>query len=294
VYSYNEELPDVVVEEMTFDERKAHHAENVRRRMEETLQDPDFIAWRDECVKFAQRRHGAERMAFACVHVDEASLHMHIVFHNHGFSVKPMIAGCDAARDLLENDAPRKQIQAALNGGKKKMLDDFHSEVGVKFGTKRISQNPRKRKSPADYKNDLAMAEAAVQTRRILRAAELEAANTIANAQKRASEIGAKALVDKEATFMMMEAEISRIKANARVELDARAKTIQVAQEKAVLKLQEANLKIAAVIRFEDAIFERLAIAVREGLYKRAEAYAVLSSMSLDARPLNRLLEAST
>lgn len=183
---------------LPIDEQRRISREIIAARRETMLTD-DFIRWRELTLDWVQARYAAHLLA-AVIHLDEENLHMHVLLHRDGLTVKPLLAGHIEATAVAAADGTRKQMQAAHNAAKRALIDQFHLAVGIKCGFSRKSPHPRGRKSAVKHKLEVAerlaeyeRREAEKESRRIKAAAELEAQTIIVNARRRANAALAKA-----------------------------------------------------------------------------------------------------
>lgn len=87
----------------------------------------DKFVFAEECLRFIERRHGAENIISARLHLDEATPHVHII-------VAPVFANALVVGPFMGN-----------RGILRKLQDDFYDEVSSKFGLARRSENPSSR-----------------------------------------------------------------------------------------------------------------------------------------------------
>jgi len=193
VASYPSASAPPVDPEATSDQRRAAHAELVKSRLE-IIKQPEFTNWRDLTVGWAQMRYGAERIAYAVIHLDETEIHLHIGADAEGYSVRPLMAGASAALAVAKARGTRKEQQTANNKGKAELLDSYQREVGEPCGLARTGPTPRKRMSSTDLKKAKTKAlcdelerRAHEEARRLAKAAEAEAKAVVATARARAA-----------------------------------------------------------------------------------------------------------
>lgn len=202
---------DLELEKMPLPEKRALHRKLVAANRE-LARSKEFIAWRDATIAWALQRYtaaGAVPVA-ACVHVDESNLHLHMTFHNHTSSVKPLMAGPAAALKVERSGGSKKSAQQALLAANRELGDDYHQAVSVHFGHERRSSAPKpsptgraysKKRAKEIAKQLVAQAE---EDSRLMKAAAMREAEAI----RRTAEERARQSV--EAAYELAEAEIGR------------------------------------------------------------------------------------
>ena len=83
----------------------------------------DKFVFAEECLRFIERRHGAENIISARLHLDEATPHVHII-------AAPVFANALVVGPFMGN-----------RGILRKLQNDFYGEVSSKFGLARRSEN---------------------------------------------------------------------------------------------------------------------------------------------------------
>lgn len=177
---------------MSTSERRSFYVALVSERRATTLQSAAFVQWRDATIKWASNRYGKDKTLIAAVHLDESHLHLHMVFHNNGFSVKPMMAGPAAAVLARQSGATLAQARSADLRGKKALIDDYYTTVGKPCGLVRRTSTPQPRLPTPEYKRkkaqdvaEILLRQAEDDAQRMRRAAELEAETILENGRRR-------------------------------------------------------------------------------------------------------------
>jgi hypothetical protein len=113
--------------------------------------DPAYLAWRNRTIAWFRRRYGDEHIVCILEHVDEGHLHLHVLVHNFGASVKPFRAGEIAVAKAIAKGVPKSEHGKEYRSGITAMLDDYWQDVGAPCGLSRRSAAPRPRAPNKKY-----------------------------------------------------------------------------------------------------------------------------------------------
>lgn len=105
-----------------------------------------YLRWRELVIEWVLSRYGNDRVAYGLEHGDESTGHLHFGIHNHGASVKFLMAGPMAVAHAEKLGVPRQDYGAAYRRGCQLLQDEFQKKVGGPCGLGRISPNPRGRR----------------------------------------------------------------------------------------------------------------------------------------------------
>jgi len=72
--------------------------------------DPDCVDWRARTISWIRQRYGDEHIACILEHVDEGHQHLHVLLHNGGASVKPLMSGEIAVASARGAGVPQSEL----------------------------------------------------------------------------------------------------------------------------------------------------------------------------------------
>lgn len=216
------QVSDADLARMPAAERRAAHRKLVDANRE-LARSTEFREWRDAAVAWARRRYSRAVPVTACVHVDEANLHLHMIFHNGTASVKPLIAGLGAALLIRKQGGSRKQAQDALYAANRQLGDEYHQSVSSRFDHLRRSAAPKPSPTGRAYSKKRAreiaarlVAQAEEESRALREAAKQEVDAIKASGEERARADVEAAVAQAEADMVARrEMELERLKREA-------------------------------------------------------------------------------
>lgn len=113
--------------------------------------DPQVQMWIEATIKWLRDQYGDAHLISVIEHIDEGFIHLHAYVHNHGRSVKPLMAGhkevIAAKLSGRGADKPSTVYRAAMV----RFQDDYHAAVCAPLGIARKSATPRPRLSRTAY-----------------------------------------------------------------------------------------------------------------------------------------------
>lgn len=236
-----------------------------------TPKTPRFKAFWSRGMNFLAKEFGADRIAFAALHVDEGMLHGHVVIHLEGKSIKALHPGFRAEGHVLRGGGTKKAAARAKYAAMAAWLDRFHAEVGAPIGMKRKSETPRQRLPRPQYmaKQLRATIEADFAGERD----RLEADRAAQDARKNAV---AKREADMNTLELAMQRAVKAGNARREQELDEREREIERQESIAKAKMREAvdaytvvidiERVIAMTVRQRDALTALVRAVHREGV----------------------------
>lgn len=107
---------------------------------------PFCVAWRARTIRWIRRHYRDERIMCILEHVDEDHQHLHVLVHNLGASVKPLMAGHEAVQKARQAGID-KDLGEVYCAGCVALQDAYWAAVSAPVGMARLSPNPRRRRS---------------------------------------------------------------------------------------------------------------------------------------------------
>jgi hypothetical protein len=197
--------------------------------------DPDCVDWRARTIAWIRKRYGDDHICCIIEHEDEGHQHLHVVLHNNGASVKPMMAGEIAVAQARLDGVSKSQFGNVYKAGCRELLDAYWRDVGIGCGLARQSNSPRprvprQRHIEARERELTATQDAASRTLAAVEEQKAELASRIAKVRHIGELLAPSALIARELDLAKREREV--------VERDAR---VQALTEELAAKLRTAT-----------------------------------------------------
>lgn len=273
--------------EMALEDRQRYMHELIERRKAETLESEHFKAWRDRTLAWAKKRYKSLTLRLAVVHYDESHIHMHLIFDDHGRTVKPH--SLHAAAQSLGPAASRQEQKAAYAAAGVALQDSYHQEVAGPLGIGRISPTPRGRATAAERKAAKAQRAADAALERTRREYEEETCRMRAahamQAEADRRNAAARAAREAAAAHEKMQADIAALRERQLAQLAEEMEAMRAAQRaRAVAEIREQAGEALARVHAREATWAKLLEEAVPDPQERARMMAAVGLVKAPAR----------